>query len=83
MVQLTDIHQSQSLRSSSITCRACSSMFLFPCNLAHLITFLKVALYAVICGLAGLIFFYIGVSMGWLYVVHFRNNFEDVLTVIL
>jgi hypothetical protein len=26
-----------------------------------------VALYAVICGLAGLIFFYIGVSMGWLY----------------
>lgn len=26
-----------------------------------------VALYAVVCGLAGLIFFYIGVSMGWLY----------------
>jgi len=26
-----------------------------------------VALYAVICGLAGLIFFYIGVSLGWLY----------------
>jgi len=26
-----------------------------------------VALYAVICGLAGTIFFYIGVSMGWLY----------------
>lgn len=34
MVQLTDIHQSQSLRSSSITCRACSSMFSFPCNLS-------------------------------------------------
>ncbi|KAF5309053.1 hypothetical protein D9619_013578 [Psilocybe cf. subviscida] len=28
---------------------------------------LGVALYAVICGLAGLIFFYIGISMGWLY----------------
>ena len=27
-----------------------------------------VALYAIVCGLAGLIFFYIGVSMGWLYV---------------
>ncbi|PPQ71203.1 hypothetical protein CVT26_011016 [Gymnopilus dilepis] len=26
-----------------------------------------VALYAIVCGLAGLIFFYIGVSMGWLY----------------
>ncbi|PPQ69730.1 hypothetical protein CVT24_001316 [Panaeolus cyanescens] len=26
-----------------------------------------VAAYAIICGLAGLIFFYIGVSMGWLY----------------
>ncbi|KDR70212.1 hypothetical protein GALMADRAFT_144884 [Galerina marginata CBS 339.88] len=26
-----------------------------------------VAFYAVVCGLAGLIFFYIGVSMGWLY----------------
>jgi SSS family transporter len=26
-----------------------------------------VALYAVVCGLAGLIFFYIGVSLGWLY----------------
>ncbi|THH08672.1 hypothetical protein EW145_g2548 [Phellinidium pouzarii] len=28
----------------------------------------KVAIYALIMGLAGLIFFYIGVSMGWLYV---------------
>ena len=27
-----------------------------------------VAFYAVVCGLAGVIFFYIGVSMGWLYV---------------
>ncbi|KAF8995977.1 urea transporter [Cyathus striatus] len=26
-----------------------------------------VALYALVCGIAGLIFFYIGVSMGWLY----------------
>ncbi|KAF9479193.1 urea transporter [Pholiota conissans] len=28
---------------------------------------LGVAFYALVCGLAGLIFFYIGVSMGWLY----------------
>lgn len=47
-------------------------VFRFPRNLADLIT-LKVALYAVICGLAGLIFFFIGVSMGWLYVVHFSQ----------
>ena len=26
--------------------------------------------YAVVCGLAGLIFYYIGVSMGWLYVCY-------------
>lgn len=31
---------------------------------------LQVALYALVMGLAGLIFFYIGVSMGWLYVSH-------------
>lgn len=28
----------------------------------------EVAFWAIVCGLAGLIFFYIGVSMGWLYV---------------
>jgi hypothetical protein len=28
----------------------------------------KVALFAVCMGLAGLIFYYIGISMGWLYV---------------
>jgi len=33
-------------------------------NVGHL----AVASYALVCGLAGLIFFYIGVSMGWLYV---------------
>ena len=33
-------------------------------NVGHL----AVAMYAIVCGLAGLIFFYIGVSMGWLYV---------------
>lgn len=27
-----------------------------------------VALYAVVCGVAGTIFYYIGISMGWLYV---------------
>lgn len=27
-----------------------------------------VVLYAIVCGVAGLIFYYIGVSMGWLYV---------------
>jgi len=32
-----------------------------------LVEHLMVGLYAIVCGLAGLIFFYIGVSLGWLY----------------
>lgn len=35
-----------------------------------LIGALQVAFYALVIALAGLIFFYIGVSMGWLYVSH-------------
>ncbi len=31
----------------------------------------KVAFFAVCMGIAGLIFFYIGISMGWLYVRYF------------
>lgn len=32
------------------------------------LTVLQVAFFAVVMGLLGLIFFYIGISMGWLYV---------------
>lgn len=32
---------------------------------------LQIAAYAVFMGLAGMVFFYIGVSMGWLYVCDF------------
>lgn len=34
----------------------------------HHADFFQVAFFAVVMGLCGLIFFYIGVSMGWLYV---------------
>jgi hypothetical protein len=37
----------------------------------------QVACYALVIGLAGLIFFYIGVSMGWLYV---RDSFARVVS---
>lgn len=39
-----------------------------------------VAVYAVIMGLAGLIFFYIGVSMGWLYVRSFLTTSININT---
>ncbi len=39
-----------------------------------------VAVYAVIMGLAGLIFFYIGVSMGWLYVRPFLTTSININT---
>lgn len=35
-----------------------------------------VAFYALVIGLAGLIFFYIGVSMGWLYVSLLKRRFS-------
>ena len=35
-----------------------------------------VAFYALVMGLAGLIFYYIGISMGWLYVRERRRAFQ-------
>lgn len=49
------------LISPFVVDRIAQSPILGPCCL-------KVAFYALVMGLAGLIFFYIGVSMGWLYV---------------
>ncbi len=40
----------------------------------ELTLFTQVALFAIVMGLLGLIFFYIGISMGWLYVCFFLND---------
>jgi hypothetical protein len=64
-----EIHQPARNRSAGTQGLSCNGKFPLLCdNFDGLNSVLKVAFFALCMGLAGLIFFYIGISMGWLYV---------------